>query len=114
MENVSLQDGILGHLGGQVGPRQLLWPLHSQSPLPKLLDFDHKGFQFWVCWKTALGSRKRLPLLTMVAGIGAGDHHDADGQRLRECMHLWPFLNLERIAGPLWFVDKNHKPQPHS
>lgn len=47
-------------------------------------------------------------------GIGAGDHQDAAGQKLRECVNLWPFLNLGRIAGPLWFVDKNHKPQTHS
>ena len=69
IEDASLQDSIVGDLGGQVGPRQLLWPLHSQSPLPKLLDFDQKGFQFHVCWKTAMGSRKRRCLL---ATAGAG------------------------------------------
>ena len=47
-------------------------------------------------------------------GTGAGDHQDAASQKLRERMNLWPFLNLGRIAGPLWFVDKNHKPQTHS
>lgn len=65
IEDASLQDRILGDLGGQVGPRQLLWPLHSQSPFPNLLDFDQKGFQFHVCWKTAVGSRKHPSLLAM-------------------------------------------------